>query len=184
MNRTGSLPLAAALLFCLLPANVLYAQSDQPSLADVARQKSAAKAKRVVTNDEIPPSPEADKPLPSLSADSPATAAAGKPEAAAKNNKAAKPDSVPEKPTKLQELLTERANLEQILKKMQDKVAETNDEQRQATLGQVVEHTQEALDENQKEIDQLRASEPAAENSTGANPPAADQSPSAQQPPK
>ncbi|MGZ4832539.1 MAG: hypothetical protein ACXVZQ_06395, partial [Terriglobales bacterium] len=47
------------LLLSLVAASSL-AQSNSPSLGDVARQKSSVKAKHVVTNDEIPPSPEAN----------------------------------------------------------------------------------------------------------------------------
>jgi hypothetical protein len=186
MKRKLLLSCAAALLLFLLPGIAMWAQSqDQPSLGDVARQKSAAKAKRVVTNDEIPPSPEADKPPSSPAAEPSATGAAAKPGTtpAAKQD-GAKSDSAPEKQTRLQELMTDRERLQKILKKMQDQVAETNDEQRKATLGEVVRDAQEALDANQKEIDHLRASGPAAENTPAANPPAADHSPGGQPPPK
>ncbi|HEY6923325.1 MAG TPA: hypothetical protein VI653_07650, partial [Steroidobacteraceae bacterium] len=76
------------LLLSLLAAGAL-AQSNSPSLGDVARQKSSVKAKHVVTNDEIPPSPDADQPVAP-----PAGTKADVP--AAGTDAAAKPQSVPD----------------------------------------------------------------------------------------
>jgi hypothetical protein len=186
MNRKHVLRCVAALLL-LLPGPAIWAQSqDQPSLGDVARQKRAVKARRVVTNDEIPPSPEANNPPASSSAAG--TSALG-PAAKPGTTPAAKPDgnksdSAPDKQTKLQELMTDREHLQNALKKMQDTVAETDDQQRRATLGQVVKHAQEALEANQKEIDKLRASGAAAADPAVATPLAADHSPAGQKPPK
>jgi peptidoglycan hydrolase CwlO-like protein len=170
MKRKHLLSCAAALLVFLLPGITLWAQSqDQPSLGDVARKKSAARARRVVTNDEIPPSPDADKPI-SPSAGALAARAAVNPDAAAQKNIPAKFDSAPQKQIRLQELISDRDHLQKVLKKMQDKVAETNDEQRKKTLGEVIQHTKDALEENQKEIDEVRAGGPAAANQPAAGP--------------
>jgi predicted RNase H-like nuclease (RuvC/YqgF family) len=48
------------LIFAWLSAAGVAAQQNQPSLADIAKEKPKHKAVRVITNDDIPPSPEAD----------------------------------------------------------------------------------------------------------------------------
>ena len=103
MKRTTVLVYAAASLFCWLAGAMMWAQSDQPSLADVARQKSTAKARRVVTNDEIPPNQEASNPSLSSSAGE-------------------KSAMLAEKLTTQQQLMAERDSLEKIIKQMQEKI--------------------------------------------------------------
>jgi hypothetical protein len=172
-NRNLSLWCAAAVL-CALLVPGLWAQSDQPSLADVARQKSATKAKRVVTNDEIPPSPEAN-----LVAAPGTTAAAGSAKAGAlptAKKDAAKSDLPADKQTKIVELMKENDALQKVVKQMQEKVAATTDPSRVDTLSQVLQHAKDALAENQAEIDKLKAggaagSQPGAVRPT-PNPPA------------
>ena len=129
----------------------MWAQSDQPSLADVARQKSTAKARRVVTNDEIPPNQEASNPSLSSSAGE-------------------KSAMLAEKLTTQQQLMAERDSLEKIIKQMQEKIDASNDPNRVATLSEVVKHAKEALAENQQEIDKLKASGAASGQSDGAQP--------------
>lgn len=144
----------------------MWAQSSQLSLADVARQKSASKAKRVVTNDEIPPSPEASNPPASSPAVS-ASPAGTKPDASKGADKGA---VAAEKPTKLQELMKEHDSLEKIIKQLQEKIAASNDENRVATLSEVVKQAKEALAENQQEIDKLKSSGASSGQSDGAQP--------------
>ena len=166
MKRTTVLVYAAASLFYLLAGAMMWAQSDQPSLVAVAQQKSASKAKRVVTNDEIPPSPEANNPPVSSSAVSGAAAGSGTKPATSKD--ADKSATSAEKPTKLQELMREHDSLEKMIKQMQEKIDATNDQSRIATLSDVMKHTMEVLAENQQEIDELKASDAASGNSAGA----------------
>jgi cell division protein FtsB len=168
MKRSLSL-WCAAVVMCVLVAPCLWAQSDQPSLADVARQKSATKAKRVVTNDEIPPSPEANLVAASGTAAAGGSGKAGAAPAAKKD--AAKFDLPADKQTKMQELMKENDSLQKIIKQMQDKVDATNDPGRISTLSEVVKHAKEALAENQSEIDKLKAGG-AATTQPGASPPA------------
>jgi len=164
---------------CVLAAPSLWAQSDQPSLADVAKQKSATKAKRVVTNDEIPPIPEAN-----LVAASSATASgSGKAGAApAAKKDAAKSDLPADKQTKLQELTKESDSLHKIIKQMEDKIAASNDPGRISTLSEVVQHAKDALAEDQSEIDKLKAGG-AASSQPGASQLAASQPANAPQAP-
>ncbi len=172
MNRNRFL-VGVGLLLALV-ANVLWAQSDQaqPSLADVAKRKPAAKAKRVVTNDEIPPSPEANAPAgPSSSAasNSPAadsSAPGAKPEAK-KDGKAATP---PEKQTRLQELAKDHDSLQKIIKQLQDEIAATNDQNRIITLSGVIDHAKQALAENEQEAAKLKAGGAAAGTDAGNQP--------------
>ena len=170
----------AAVVLCVLVAPGLWAQSDQPSLADVAKQKSATKAKRVVTNDEIPPSPEANL---VAAPGTTAAGASGKAGAApAPNKDAAKADLPADKQTRLQELMKESDSLQKIIKQMQDKVDASDDPGRISTLSEVVKHAKDALAENQAEIDKLKAGGAAA-SQPGATPPAANQPANAPQPP-
>jgi hypothetical protein len=145
----------AAVVMGVLAAPCLWAQSDPPSLADVARQKSAAKAKRVVTNDEIPPSPEANN-LPASNAA--ASGASGKTGAApAANKDAAKSGAPADKQTKMQELMKDHDDLQKVVKQLQDKIAATNDSSLIATLGPVLQHAKDALAKNESEMDKLKA---------------------------
>ena len=76
--------LILALSFVFI-ATLGLAQSDpqQPTLADIARQKSGKKAVRVVTNDEIPPRPDLSPsdPVPAPKAETKPAAAAAAPAA-------------------------------------------------------------------------------------------------------
>lgn len=159
----------AAAVMCVLVAPSLWAQSDQPSLADVARQKSATKAKRVVTNDEIPPSPEANLvPAPNTTA----AAGSGKAGAApAAKKDAAKSDLPADKQTKMQELMKDHENLQKVVKQLQDKLAATTDPSLIDTLSPVLQHAKDALAKNEAEMDKLKAGGAAA-SQPGASQPA------------
>jgi hypothetical protein len=174
MNR-NLLLWCAAVVTCGLAAPCLWAQSDQSSLADVARHKSAAKAKRVVTNDEIPPSPEA------YLVPASATSAAGgsaKADALPSGNKdAAKSDLPADRQTRLQELTKESDTLQRIIKQMQAKIDATDDPGRISTLSEVEKHAKEALAQNQAEIDKLKASGAAASQAGASQPANAPQPP-------
>lgn len=182
MKRTTVLVYAAASLLCGFAGAMMWAQSDQLSLADVARQKSTAKARRVVTNDEIPPSPLANNPPASSSAVAGSSAPAGakpgaNPGAGKDGDKSAMPA---EKLTKLQQLMAEHDSLEKIIKQMQEKIEASNDQNRIATLGEVVKHAKQALAENQQEIDKLKASD-AASGDSGVTQPATNPPPTTEQ---
>jgi hypothetical protein len=154
MKRNLSLP-CTVIIVCLLATPRVWAQSDQPSLADVARQKSATKAKRVVTNDEIPPSPEAN-----LVAAASTTAARGSGKAGAASaaeKDAAKSDLPADKQTKMQELMKEHEDLQKVIKQLEDKLATTTDANLVDTLSPVLVHAKDALAKNQSEIDKLKA---------------------------
>ncbi len=170
MNRKLSL-WCAAVVMCVLVAPGLWAQSDQLSLADVAKQKSATKAKRVVTNDEIPPSPEANL-VPASNTTAAGGGKAGSTPADKKDG--AKSDLPADKPTKLQELMAESDSLQKIIKQMEDKIDASNDPVRISTLSEVVQHAKAALAENQSEIDKLKAGG-AAGSQPGATQSAANQ---------
>ena len=146
----------------------MWAQSDQPSLVAVAQQRSASKAKRVVTNDEIPPSPEANNPPAPV-----ATPASPKKGPGKDGDKSAKSA---EKPTALQQLMAEHDSLEKIIKQMQEKIDASNDRDRTASLSEVMLEAKQALAENQQKIDKLKASEAASGSSDVA--PAATNAPS------
>ncbi len=152
--------LGAAVLLVLIASGVIWGQSDQPSLADVAKHKPAAKAKHVVTNDEIPPSPEAES-TPAPSAAGPGSASAASSPADAKAADTKKPDKAklpPEKQTRLQELEKDHDSLQKIIKQLQDEVASSNDQNRIVTLNGVIDHAKQALAENEKETAKLKAS--------------------------
>lgn len=168
MKRTSSWILALTAMFCLLPAGVAQAQSNQPSLADVARRKPVRKAKIVVTNDDIPPVPEPSKPPASAPNGTDETAASGS-AAPSQAPAAGKAQLPPDKQAKLQELLNERANLEAVIKHLEKIMAERTDEPARTNLDNTLQHAKQGLDQKQKEIDQLRAATSAAP----ASPPAA-----------
>lgn len=158
MKWNHSLPCAAALLICLFAGSVAWGQSDQPSLADVAKQKSTAKAKKVVTNDEIPPSPDANNPPPSSGA-STSSATGSAPGAKADAKKPAeKPAMSAEKQTKLQELMQEHDNILKVIAQLQQQIDSTNDQNRVIALSPMLQHARDSLAENQAEIDKLKAS--------------------------
>ena len=168
MKRSLSL-WCAAVVMCVLVAPCLWAQSDQPSLADVAKQKSATKAKRVVTNDEIPPSPEANL---VAASDTTAAGASGNAGAApAANKDAAKSDLPADKQTKMQELTKDHEDLQKVIKQLQDKLAATTDSGLIDTLSPVLQHAKDALAKNEAEMDKLKAGG-AAPSQPGATQPA------------
>jgi DNA-binding transcriptional MerR regulator len=169
MKRITGLVYIVALLICWLVGTLAWAQSDQPSLADIARQKSTAKARRVVTNDEIPPSPEADNPPPSSSAAVSASAASPGTKPGAPND-AAKVATSSETTTRLQVLMKERESLEKIIKQLQEKIDASDDQNRITTLNEALKHAKEALEENQKEIDKLKSNGAAAGQSGDSEP--------------
>lgn len=148
MRLNRSLSCAAALLVGLLGGTSLYAQSDQPSLAEIAKQKSGVRAKRVVTNDQIPPSPEANNP--------PAAAAKGAATPANKNA-AAKPEAAPDPQLRVQQLTAENADLHKVIAKLQEKIDTASDKDIIPTLNEAVQHAKTALANNQAEIDKLNA---------------------------
>jgi hypothetical protein len=159
---------AAVLLVSLLAGTNLCAQSDQPSLADVARQKSGVKARRVVTNDQIPPSAEANNPPASPrngagSADKPATPAAGK-------DAASKSQAPPDPQTRMQKLNAENTDLIRVIAKLQEKIESSDDHSAITALSEAVQHAKSALAANQAEIDKLNASGPAANQTTETAP--------------
>ncbi len=171
MNRTLSLACAA---ICLLGYGAtLCAQSDQPSLADVARQKSAAHAKRVVTNDEIPPSPEANNP-PSSPANPAKTDKANAPAAdkdATARDAAANPAAPSDPQARLQQLTQDNENLQRVIKKLQEKIDSTEDRGLIGTLGEVVMHAKAEIAANQAQIEKLKATGAAAGQTAGNPPP-------------
>jgi hypothetical protein len=168
MKRQTALPVATALLFCLLASTAMWGQAVvQHSLGDVARQKSSVKARRVITNDEIPPSPEANK-VPSP------TSSTSKPEEAPAPSGADQPEpknSESSEQADLQQFTIELARLRKIIKDLEGKIAATTDPQRKATLGEVVQHAKDSLRENERQIDKLTAGDAAA-NPPAANSPA------------
>ena len=155
---------AAALLVSVLAGTNLCAQSDQPSLADIARQKSGVKAKRVVTNDQIPPSAEANNPPASPrnvsgSSDKSATPAAGK-------DAASKSQAPPDPQTRVQKLTAENTDLVRVIAKLQEKIESTNDHSAITPLSEAVQHAKSALAANQAEIDKLNAAGATASQTT------------------
>ena len=171
-HKTG-LWFASALLFCLLASTAVWAQAgDQHSLGDVARQKSSAKARRVITNDEIPPSPEANNvPSPTNSASKGENAkgenakAENAPEPSGANQAEPK-NSESSEQADLQQFTVELARLRKIIKDLEGKIAATTDAQRKATLSEVLQHAKDSLQEIERQTDKLKAAP--------ANQPAAD----------
>jgi hypothetical protein len=161
-----NLSLCTVTIACLLATPLVWAQSDQPSLADVARQKSAAKAKRVVTNDEIPPSPEANLVPPPKPA---ASAGSGKTGAPAAKTDAPKSDLPADKQTKMQELVKDHEDLLKVVKQLQDKIAA--DPNLLDTLSPVLQHAKDALAKNEAEMERAKASA-ATTGQSGASQPA------------
>jgi hypothetical protein len=174
MNRNRSLWCAAVVMF-VLAVPCLWSQADQPSLGDVARQKSAAKAKRVITNDEIPPSPEANlAPAPGPTAAG-GSAKAGAVPAAKKD--VAKSDLPADKQTRMQELMKDHEDLQKVIKQLQDKLAANADTSLADTLSPVLQHAKDALAKNEAEIDKLKASGAAASQAGASQPANAPQPP-------
>jgi hypothetical protein len=154
MKRRSSCTVAlAAALFCALAGSSMWAQSNQPSLAEVARRKPPHKAKVVITNDDIPPSREANSMPASTTA---GTAAESSPAQEHPKDNAVASKLPPEKESKLQELLTERGNLEAVVKHLEDSLAEKKDLQAMDTLNEVLLHAKQELHDKQKQIDNLR----------------------------
>jgi hypothetical protein len=153
MNRTRPWIIAAVLLCASTP--VLSAQSDHSSLADVARRKPAHKAKVVITNDDIPPVAGAGA-QPSSSVKAAGDAAASASPKEPHKDGAGKSQPAPETQTRLQELLAERRNLQSVIKHLEKTMAERTDEPARSNLNRVLQHSRQALDRNQEQIDQLR----------------------------
>ncbi len=162
MERKPVVFCTAGLLLLMMMGSA-WAQSnqqpsnEQPSLADIAKKKPTAKAKHVVTNDEIPPSPEANNP-PAGSADASAGTAASGPGAKPEGKKeAAKPGAAADKQTKLQQLMKEQADLQKVINQLQQMVDGSTDQNRIASLSGPLQHAKDQLAANQAEIDKLKA---------------------------
>ncbi len=166
MKRNSVLLCAAALL--LLLTGVLSAQSDpqqsgdQRSLAAAAKQKPAAKAKRVITNDEIPPSPEANNPPPTASGAAAASGSAARPPASDTKKPGDKTATAAEKQTRLQQLMKDRDDLQNVMQELQRQLDSTTDENRIAALTPMLQHAKDSMAETEAEIDKLKASGAAA----------------------
>ncbi|MGI9103789.1 MAG: hypothetical protein ACR2IF_15220 [Terriglobales bacterium] len=171
MNWNRTARWAVSLLLVCLASGVLWAQSDQPpasgaqsdqpSLGDIARQKAKSKAKKVVTNDEIPPSALANAPAPAPTgataspAGGPANTSVGP--AAGKPGDAKTDPKEQEKQSKLDNLQKERDSLDKVIAQLQKQIDETNEENRKATFREVIEHAKQEQARAQADIDKLKA---------------------------
>lgn len=163
--------LLTALLLGSLAGATLLGQSNEPSLADAARQKSAAKAKRVVTNDQIPPSPDANKPV---------TPAATKTDEKGPAPDAATPGSKLDPQARLQQLTKENDELKNVMALLQSKIEASDDKTLIQTLGESVQHAKERIAKNDGEIAALKAGGASAEPGTKSQaPPLSSPSPQA-----
>ena len=57
-----------------------------------------------------------------------------------------------------------------VIKDLEGKIAETTDQQRKATLSEVLKHAKDSLQDNQRQIDKLKAGGAAAANQPAASP--------------
>ncbi len=137
----------AALITVVLAGTMVVAQTNEPSLGDVARQKSVAKAKRVVTNEEIPPSPEADKPPESAKAIS-------KTPAANDDDQKAKPATDPQ--ARLVELTKDNQDLQKVVTQVQSKNEASEDPEIKKTLAETLQHVKTLMEQNNAEIAKLK----------------------------
>ncbi len=155
--------LAAGVLWAQNEQAPASSQSDQPSLADAARVKAKLKSRTVITNDDIPPSAQANAPAPAPAASTTSSAAAGGSAATPAASAAGKPgDAKPdakdkEKQTQLQKLQEERDSLDKVIAQLQKQIDETNEENRKTTFREVIKHAQEQQAKVQAEIDKLKA---------------------------
>ncbi|MGZ4823188.1 MAG: hypothetical protein ACXVZT_01150 [Terriglobales bacterium] len=146
-------------LLLSLVAGSALAQSNSPSLGDVARQKSSVKAKHVVTNDEIPPSPDADKPVASpaggTKADVPATG----------TDAAAKPQSAPDPKARIAQLTKDNEETRRVIATLEAKIEASDDKKLIPALVEIVETRKRVMAQNEAEIEKLKAGGvPAAAN--------------------
>jgi hypothetical protein len=150
------------LLLGLLAAGAL-AQSNSPSLGDVARQKSSVKAKHVVTNDEIPPSPDADKPVAppvGTKADVPA----------AGTDAPAKPQSVPDSKARIAQLTKDNEETRRVIATLQSKIEASDDQKLIPALVEIVETRKRVIAQNEAEIEKLKAGGVPAASNAGNSP--------------
>jgi hypothetical protein len=160
MNRAYRLLMVGVLL--ALGSVTLWAQSDV-SVAEAARQNRKAKARKVITDEDLPktngvangaasqPAPvssssNAKPALPSAD-DKPADAPAPADNATAPNND--------KQPDQLAMLRKDHAALLDIIGKYKAKIDAEPNEDSKATLFELLRRAQDRLDENEKQIQQL-----------------------------
>jgi len=157
----------AITITALLAGTMGMAQSTEPSLADIARQRSTVKAKHVVTNEEIPPSPAATEPLVSK-ADAKTDS---KPKEA--TDPAAKAAAVADPQARLQALTKDNQDLQKIIEQLQAKIDASEDKALIKTLGETVQHAKKMMEQNDADIAKLKATGvtlAAADNAIGSKP--------------
>lgn len=151
------------------------APSGQSSLADVARKnKPTARAKKVVTDDDMPSKPAADSgsssaagasagsgssSAPSSAQPDSSKAAASTPDAAAKPA-AGEKSNEKSKQDRLAELKKDHDTMEKMIPQIQAKI--DADPSLQESMGQTIQHLRERIQENEEEARKLE-SKPASE---------------------
>ncbi len=147
-------------ILALLSVGAGLTQEEQRPLGDVARQnKPAAKARKVITNDEIPSVQVPDTPsAPAASGESaksaPDQAAQGKADKAKPKAELSPKDK--EKQDRIEALKKDRESLLKIQKQMQDKLANETLDNRREVWSSMLQHANEQLEQNQKELDQVQ----------------------------
>jgi hypothetical protein len=184
MTRKQMLSIAfmTASVFCALAVVPTFAQTNEPSLGEVARKNRArAKAKHKITEEDLPARPmstatvtkyesssDQQSSSSATSAASPATSDA-KSSAQSESSSDAQPSSeqaaanpaAEAKPDKVAELKKDEESINRILEQLRSELAapETNDARRQ-TLTEVIQNTERELESTQKQLKEAEKSAP------------------------
>jgi hypothetical protein len=167
-------------IFLLTAGGACVAQSDQPSLGDLAKQhRQEKKAVKVLTNDDVATvSPET--PAQAAKADSAPSAASTAPEAAAKSPEKAKdatknasapkdPPEVAELKHKLDSYKDEQEGWKRTAKKYEDLLATETSEFRRQTYEEALQGDKRNVEIFQNKIDQAQTDLAKAEKSSSAS---------------
>jgi hypothetical protein len=183
-----TLAFATASVLCALAVVPLFAQTNEPSLGEVARKNRAAKAKRPTTKqtkDEVASRPMSEATVTSYGSSatlgsSPTDASSNSSQAsgpatpdtqsssdsqsssqptAQTEPGAAKPDGQT-KEDRITQLKKDQESLNGIIEKMKDKLAAESSESRRETYSEVIRHAEEELERKQRELSEAEKSAP------------------------
>jgi hypothetical protein len=168
----------ATLIFLLAAGGACVAQSDQPSLGDLAKQhRQEKKVVKVLTNDDVA-TVTPDTQAQTTKADMPSAATATAPEAAVKGPEKAKdaaknapkdPPAVAELKQKLTSYKAEQEGWKRTAKKYEDLLATETSDFRRQMYEEALQGDRQNVEIFQNKIDQTQADLSKAEKSSSSN---------------
>jgi hypothetical protein len=139
---------------------------DQPSLAEIAKQKPLRKATRVITNDDIP-----SVPIPAVEK-VPETAAPADKEKLASETASADSDApanVRDAEKKLADLRTELAKTEEEVQSLTQRIPDANDDVVKSALQDQLDLKKQAVEDLKKRVPEAEAQVAEAKKATGGS---------------